>query len=841
MPGINLLIIAFITGFGGLIYEIVLFKLLSIQLGINHTALAMVLSAYMAGLGLGTWYFGQVRSKKDQSVYILSISQVLSGVTILFLQIGLGLLDRFVIAFNVSVLLEHIVIFTVTMIPTFFMGGVIPLLYRISYATGQSRGRNISRIYGFNTIGSIVGVLIANFFLVPVLGLTLSRILAASFFLVVPLFLLFSKSPEFSVNTETKCDESSDSRCSSHFLIFLASITGFCGLALEVVWVRVLGTFLPNRNYSFGIILAIYLLGYSLGSLFAGRKLKKKLRTLQTFPVIFIILGFLSLNTVLVTHFTPEFMYHIRYIMVTSWRQMLLPPIITSFMMILPTTFFMGMVLPFLVDYYPGGVSIIGKDVGKLFSANILFSIVGSLVTGFLLLPSIGALRTSLIMSIIYSILGLLVLIRQRDFDFYKTFGLLIVAGILMVNFVGLIMPDILPKPLPVSVGREESRDDHLLFFKETAAGTITVVEDNRTGIRWSYINNSAVCGTTYDALKVVRVLAHLPMLAHPDPRQVLVIGFGLGVTAGNVLTYPVERVDCVELCPEVVEAAYLYESFNRNVLQDKRLSFIGGDGRRWLKRTEKNYDVITCDPTHPVLGSGNLYTVEYFELIKSRLTEYGVFVQYYPLRYLNTSELKQAIATFHQVFSYSYLWLGYSHGVMLGSMQPLTVDTDRWQLQLSRNPARYDLQKSSLSRIYDWLAIVMMGPEELEKYCSDVAPVYDDKPVLEYPSFDSLHPFTWTDNMASISQYRNVELALKLVSQPLIDENVTLVLKRFYQAKSLLIKGSIERGLGNSEKALNLYFEARKTNWDDTEIRRVHQFLQEQIGSERKRKYLGQ
>ncbi|MBN2381263.1 fused MFS/spermidine synthase [bacterium] len=834
--------LAAIGGLAGLIFELVLFKALSVQLGTTHTALAIVLAAYMAGFGLGTAFFGRFRVFSWNDRTVLIISQVLAGVLVAFCLGILHILDKLIVTFKLSVTVEYLLIFLAIIPPVFCMGALVPLLYKLGYRTGAARGPVFSWIFGMNSAGSVVGVLLATFILVPGLGLTVTNYGATLFLFCVALGIWAVRPTEQGLGPDSGArDELSEREISWIGLASMAGIAGFCGLALEIVWVRILGTFLPNRTYSFGLVLAIYLLGYALGSLTAGPLLKKRRRPISSLPLLFLVLGLMSLGTVSLITFIPDVMYLLRDYLASSWRQIIVPPVFMSFLMVFPATFFMGLVLPFLVAFSSVERQNVGYEVGYLYGTNILCSIAGSLLAGFVGLPVLGVARTALIVGILYAGVALTILLRQKNTTLSGRILLFVSGGILCISCLGLIKPGFLPKPTPVSVGREESRDDKLLFFKETAAGTITVVEDARTNIRWSYINNSAVCGTTYDALKAVRMLAHLPLLAHAHPEQVLIIGFGLGVTAGNVLTYPVSRVDCVELCPELVEAAPLYQPFNGEVLTDPRLTVHAGDGRRWLKRSDRKFDVITCDPTHPVLGSGNLYTREYFQLVRDHLTEQGTFVQYYPFRYLTTDELKSALATFLDVFPHAYLWLGYSHGVMLGCAQPLKINPTVWQQALSDNPRRFDLLRSSLSRTFDWLALLLMGPAELKEFCGQVRPVLDTKPILEYPRFSSVHPYTWADNMSEVSARRSVESVQQLIISEQLDDDFMATLDRFYQGQTLLIQGNIERARGRVEAALELFLEARTTNWDDTEIRSVHEFLQEQLGQERKRRYLGQ
>jgi len=833
------------VGFGSLVLEQVVFKVLSVHLGTTHTAMAIVLAAYMTGMGSGFFVFGKWRSPLFDRVGGLWVNQLAACITIVLTVPVLNFIDGLFLE-QTSTIAPYFFVFLTISIPAFFLGGALPLLYRILLTEARNRGKTIGHLSGWNTVGGIGGIVCSTFWFVPMYGLFLSSLIAAAGSLLIVAILLLGQQKKQTVQPQKTISDTGHPAeiFSLPFLLFVAASSGFCGLASEIIWMRIVSTFVPNRAYSFGIVLGIYLLGYAIGNFWSARLAERPQRIRLYLYRLFISLGIIFLLAIPLTRLLPDFLYHIRFYLIEPWKQFVLPPGIISFFLIFPSTVVMGTILPLLVALFKTEKSQAGQEVGMLYGINIFSSILGSLSAGFIFLPIFGSLRTNLLLGMVYTSLGIAVFITKKGRSVQRR--RLAPLGIAFTSFLcalsGIVFYSSLPKPLPVSVTRDATRFDELHFFKETSSGTISVVEDKKSGIRWSFINNSAVCGTTYDALKVVRILAHLPMLAHPDPKEVLVIGFGLGITAGNVLSYDVDHVDCVELCPEIVEAAPLFQSFNRNVLEDQRISIIGGDGRTWLKRTAKKYDVITCDPTHPALGSGNLYTREYFQLIKTRLSQQGVFVQYFPFRFITPAELQKAIATFHQAFPQSSLWLGYSHGVMLGSADSLQINPDRWSHALNNNPARYELMRSSLSHVYDWLSIMMMGPQELADFCANVQPVTDDKPILEYPDFHSLHPFTWAENMSKILEFRSKEALLDMISeQGKQNTSFMTTLDRFFTSKTFLIQGSIARGKGNFPEALRLLKKARTENWDDAEARNLHTFLMKKVGQEKMKRYLQQ
>ncbi len=156
-------------------------------------------------------------------------------------------------------------------------------------------------------------------------------------------------------------------------------------------------------------------------------------------------------------------------------------------------------------------------------------------------------------------------------------------------------------------------------------------------------------------------------------------------MTTSAIASHPeVESIECVELVPGLKDAAVFYRDLNRNVAEDPRLKIISGDGRHYLQRTSNTYDLISCDPTHPILGSGNLYTREYFMLCRKHLNPGGVVSQYLPLHKLRTRELMGIIGTFHSVFPNSTVWLGHNHAVLLGSLDPIQIDFEQWSASVA-------------------------------------------------------------------------------------------------------------------------------------------------------------
>ena len=211
---------------------------------------------------------------------------------------------------------------------------------------------------------------------------------------------------------------------------------------------------------------------------------------------------------------------------------------------------------------------------------------------------------------------------------------------------------------------------ERLIFYDESSSATVSVREDEEGG-RMLSVNGLDEVPVDPASLLTFRVLAHLPMLLHPNPLNVMVLSLGGAITTGSVARHPLVQIDAIELCPPVVKAAALFESWNHGVLHDPRLQIILQDGRNHLLTTQKKYDVITADATHPwSADSWILYTREMYRLVRSRLSDEGIFCQWVPLHWMSMADFKCVLRTMRTEFPHMSLWYTGSYVVALGSQK---------------------------------------------------------------------------------------------------------------------------------------------------------------------------
>jgi spermidine synthase len=424
---------------------------------------------------------------------------------------------------------------------------------------------------------------------------------------------------------------------------------------------------------------------------------------------------------------------------------------------------------------------------------NTLGAVLGPLLAAFLLIPLLGVVKSIMLLVVVLSMVIIYVLKARR-----KQIGL----GTLVLVFLSVILFWGEIQILPPSF-KKSDRD--ILFYNETVEGTLVVAQEKTPGafIRVSYVNNSAVIGSTYDAVKAVKMIGHIPFFAGLECEKALVVGFGMGVTTSAIAQHPeVKEIDCVEMVPGLKEAAPFYAELNNNVIDDPRVRMMSGDGRHFLQKTSNKYDLISCDPTHPVLGSGNLYTEDYFELCKQHLNEGGMVSQYLPLHKLRLEDFLGIIKSFHSVFPNATVWLGQYHAILLGSTHPLKIDFRKWQKNVTEIPQ----EKFFYIDPYHFAVCVMMDEKTIQQFPENTGINTDDLSYTEFFSMNCFSEDNLTNNLTYMAENRcnihnifyNID-SLQMMDR-YMDGNEFLVESLYYY-----LKGDMNQSLVELRKAVEV------------------------------------
>jgi len=807
------LILFFFSGISGLIYEVVWARLLLLAFGSTTVANTLVITAFMLGLGIGGLYFGNYVDRKGSHHKIFSYLQLgigLSSFLLLFFlpqlpRLSKAILNNIHLSQPVYSVLIFIITFIILFIPTFLMGGTLPVMTKL-YVLDENRIKNgIGLLYGLNTFGGVIGALSAGFFLIRNLGLSLTQSIAIfiNFAIGIFMFLPHSKIPAENRDSKSVLKNLRETKIDrlKKYLPFIAGLIGFASLACEIFWMRALSIFLTNSTYTFTIILIVFLSGIFIGSIIFV-KLKEKSNLINIFATVQILTGLYIVTGCLFLNRLPKLLFGIQGILEIPFFRMFLPALILSVVVVFIPTIFMGISFPLICSLYGQEIKDIGNKLGNIYFSNTLGSALGSLSAGIFFINYFGVITGLIAVGLINLVVGFFFTLYLKN----RLLNIIIFVCAIIISFYSIQNKFILPP----SIYHSPTRQDRVLYYKETRDGTIIVSEDRLTGIRSCYVNNSAVIGTTYDAVKVVKMLGSLPFVFNPDAKEILVIGFGVGITTSTIARYNIKKIDCVEICPGLREAAKYFTNFNNYIFKNSMIHFIPNDGRNFLLLSNKKYDIISCDPTHPILGSGNLYTKEYFMLCKDHLSENGVVCQYLPFHKLSPEEFKSLIKTFAEVFPHTSIWLGYSHGMLVGTNMPQTIKFESLK----------NLKDEMLNDPYLLAVSYLLDTEGINNFSTGAKINTDNHPRLEFFTPLSLRNENWEQNINAVLRNR-VDVRKTIEGIEDLEK-----LKRYLEGQKYFIEGLIYQNQRDRNSLIQAFKKALEINPENNEIKL---FLQSQ------------
>lgn len=805
-------VVILFAGFTFLVYEVCWHRQLALVLGATVTAATLVLAVFMAGLGFGAWVWGRVGFDHRRPRRLLGL--LLAGVGV-FGGSGHLLLERAAPANAAGLAIVML------LVPTFLMGGVLPLVSKLVVRRGGSVATALGRLYGLETLGSTLGGLLAGFVLLGALGQRGTLFLAAGIDLVLAGWLLTTPDaapsdlgPDDRLESRTAPSTGRKSRRAPpldpgllrRVALVATFACGFAMLGLQVLWLRMLRIYLTNTSYTFALVSSLTILGAFVGSwVFArrGRAIVDHPRALWRAVLLMALTT--ALGLVLLMKLPQVLLFPFDTALASPLVRVLVLPFVAALLVVFPPAAFSGFAFPLACRMVAASRSGVSRDVGLVLMTNTAGSVIGPIIATFVLLPTLGTvLGVTVLMAVLLVVASYLHRVREANgAGSTPRYALLALAGVLAAIVVA--SPDV--RILPPSFVRF---DRSIMFYRESVEGTLSVAKDpGQGGAKYTFVNNAAVIGSSYDAVKVVKMVGHLPFLLGLEARDVLVIGFGIGVTTSAIASHPeVASIECVELVPGLKDAAVFYRDLNHDVAADPRLHLHQDDGRHFLATSPDTYDLISCDPTHPVLGSGNLYTRDYFDLCRAHLSAGGMVSQYLPLHKLRTEDFLGLIATFHDVFPHSTVWLGHFHAVLLGSNESIVVDYTDWAERVGAlgSDRHFYVDPDHLA------ATLVLDGGAIEGFAADVRINTDDRSYTEFFAPACLDADNIVKNLSVLLDRRvDVGSVFRDVPDP-------ARLARFVEGNQLMSQGLVHKLSGDLPRSRAAIEEACRVNPENQE-----------------------
>src|SRR6266480_1085646 len=740
--------VVFFSGTGALIFETLWLRLSGLAFGNSTWAAALILSSFMAGLALGNALAASSKIRRWRPLHfyaVLELAVAFFGCTIVFGLPLLGELMRPVwqMLWNYQptlIGLRFVLSFLVLLIPTTAMGLTLPVLVEDPILRRANFGRAIGFLYGSNTLGAVAGAVVGEAYFIEAFGLRGTGLAAGlASCIAAAIALLVSKRdgdtaaliPERAVPLRLDVSYRPPLR-----LLFVSFGTGAIVLCLEVVWFRFLRLYVPSSSTAFAVMLAVVLAGIGLGSIVAGAIHRRSARLNQLLPVLLLLAAIATLSSYL--FFPGEVVQTRAGVFDLSWQQIGFLSIALMF----PVAFLSGILFPSIVACVQASVEDRMNSTGITTLFNTTGAAAGPLLASFLLLPSIGYQWSLILCAAGYALLAILVCERST-WSLRRPIGLVTTGLCAALILFFAIFPHHRAEMHFAHASRPYETDDQgrllapVVKKVEGASDTLQLLRRDLFGEPYYYrllTNAFSMSATNPRNQRYMRLFAYLPLALRPESEDVLLLCYGCGVTADAFLHGPnVKRMDVVDISKEVLQLADFYAGINySNPLRDPRATTFIQDGRFFLQASPRQYDIISGEPPPPKnAGSVNLYTSEFFSLMKSHLREGGIATFWLPIDQLKLNEAKAILRAFHDVFSNASVWASADENwIMMGiNGQGRDVGEEQLRRLWSDPETGADLKRIGLEVPQQVGALFLMDGDEIDRITQDVAPLTDNYP----------------------------------------------------------------------------------------------------------------
>jgi spermidine synthase len=612
-----LIVLVAVSGAASLVYQVVWMRRLALVFGSTTLATSTVLVAFLGGLALGAWIWGLAADRRPRAALgLFGLVEAGIGLYALVSPWAFGAVEAVYLAAagpmahrpSLFVGLQFAMCALVIAPPAMFMGGSVPLLARRLVTAPDEGTPGIGLLYGWNTLGASVGAGLAAYGLLPALGLSGAVLLAASANLLVAAVALLLDARDRSRGVRAVAEpaagggvreEPGPDPVTVFVLLQAFGLSGFAVIMYEVAWARLLALTMGSSLYDFGTLVVIMLAGLGLGSAVYARARRSVPAHLAAFALLQCLIGLTAVASLLVAPQLPWLFMRFSPVFRDAFGWQIAAYVVLTALLAFPPALLSGATFPAVIGSLGGALARLGRTFGTAYGANTVGTVLGAFLAGFVFIPALG-LRATIVIGVVANLLaGASVLLRTR-LSWRKRLPSVLAAATSLALVVTL--PPWPREVFAAGIGffasrfasleaiEQAIRDLRLLYYKDGINTTISV---DQVGDHLVYRSNWKTDASTYPTdMSTQQLLGHLPMLRHPAPQDVFVLGLGTGVTAAAVARYPVQRIDIVELEPAGVEASRFFDRWNRSILNDPRVRLLLADGRNRLRAFADRYDI---------------------------------------------------------------------------------------------------------------------------------------------------------------------------------------------------------------------------------------------------------
>ena len=785
----------FLSGAAGLVYEVIWVRLIDKIIGSAPFAVATVLSVFMAGLALGSYLSGRIVdrfTRRDALLALYGGMEISIGLCAMLVPLLIhavqpiyqSIYDRLLNHFWCYPVAAFIGCVFILIVPTALMGATLPVLCRFYVLRLTHIGARTGWLYGLNTIGAALGVILCGFVLIKSLGVFMSMVLFACINGVIGLscilfsrFLKVEKAPSGPLRRHAPATTMTPIPDNPHagiicWGVLIFAVSGFCAMAYEVLWTRLLGLIAGPTTYCFSLVVATFIIGLALGSIIFGRLADKARNPLGWLTGTQMAAAMLALAVSQLLGNGQFFFAKLIHTYNETFSQLVLMQSLVLFAVLLAPTLLLGAAFPLVNRLYVQSIEDMGRRLGTAYALNTVGALAGSLFAGFVLVPWVGkmnGLRLVILLQFCLSggVLLALTWTKPGSRRLRLSMAGLVAMGCMVIAIFPNWRTDLLSRGWYRDVDALQSDLDRIGWAEALINGTrqiadhrqgldvifqgegtcgFTTVEKETTSlgtVEYALFNSGKADASSHGDRSTQTLSAHIPMLFHTGAKKVMLLGLASGMTAGEILLYPVDRLDVLEINRSVATACRNYfHPWNNGCLDDPRTCLIVQDGRNHLALTRQAYDVIISEPSNPwMAGLANLYALEFFQLAKRHLTADGFFAQWIQAYEMDRETFSLLGRTFAAVFPNStMIKVGPVDYLMLG----FNNDNGRLDWNVAHTNAVY--AKSSTLVTFpdiDFLVHLIMT-EDLKLLFGKGRLHTDDHPFLEFSAPRTLYHGHW-------------------------------------------------------------------------------------------------
>ncbi len=778
------LFLFFFSGFSALIYEIIWARMLTFVFGTSIEAISAVITAFMFGLALGSYFAGRHADFIRRHLTAYAITEFfigLSGLALYFLITNIPVFIKFFhpheagsegLLFTLTIYLLNFIIIA---IPTTLMGATLPLICKHYIRSNKSIGLGIGMLYGINTFGAVMGTLFCGFILIPYLGIWKTNLFAVliNFLLGISAYSLARldrrrKVISIKEVTQKTMRHITPALSADRALVLAAFLlSGFAAMAYEVTWTKLLIMIIGNSVYAFSSILVVFLLGLALGSLLIARYVDRIKDLFLCFALLEI---FISLYIAVSLPFADRLPLLFQYLYNRWFTDFFSIELITFFIvavMIFVPTLLMGAIFPVVNRIISSRFLSLGSDIGTSYSVNTIGGIFGAILAGFYFIPALGVEKTMIMIISFNLFAGAALFIKAESLQPAYKMGSILAMGVLFTLYTNLLPEwnkNFLNSGVYVyaSLYKQNIKESELenvldgafklVYYKEGKFGTVAVRDGKYRALQ---VNGKTEGGTGPADMRTQIMVAALPLMHGNHAKNVAMIGLGTGVSLGVAERFPIKKIDCIEISPDVIEASHFFDKVNHRALNSPKLNMILADGRNFFTYTEKKYDVIISEPSNPwITGVSNLFTLDFFKIARERLNKNGIMAQWVQLYSLDTRELKVLMHTFQKAFPHVSVWMfSPSDMIMLGSVDNNLSDFSGMEQAFAIPDIYRDFWSIGIREPRDILKGYLFGTQKTHMFSDGAALNTDDLPLIEFQAPKSLYNPSPEKNVSALKR----------------------------------------------------------------------------------------